>query len=115
LGAKVTVVEFLDQLLPGLDGDVRKEAGKIFKKQGMNMMLGHKVTGAKVDGKTVTLTIEKAAGGDEQTLEASHVLVAIGRRPNTEGLALDKARCSPTRPRMKALPWPRISRALPGS
>jgi dihydrolipoamide dehydrogenase len=91
LGAKVTVVEFLDQLLPGLDGDVRKEAGKIFKKQGMNMMLGHKVTGAKVDGKTVTLTIEKAAGGDEQTLEASHVLVAIGRRPNTEGLALDKA------------------------
>ncbi|MDP4604817.1 MAG: dihydrolipoyl dehydrogenase [Erythrobacter sp.] len=91
LGAKVTVVEFLDQLLPGLDGDVRKEAGKIFKKQGMNLMLGHKVTGAKVDGKTVTLTIEKAAGGDEQTLEASHVLVAIGRRPNTEGLALDKA------------------------
>jgi dihydrolipoamide dehydrogenase len=91
LGAKVTVVEFLDQLLPGLDGDVRKEAGKIFKKQGMNMMLGHKVTGAKVDGKTVTLTIEKAAGGDEQTLEASHVLVAIGRRPNTDGLALDKA------------------------
>ena len=91
LGAKVTVVEFLDQLLPGLDGDVRKEAGKIFKKQGMNMMLGHKVTGAKVDGKTVTLTIEKAAGGDEQTLEASHVLVAIGRRPNIEGLALDKA------------------------
>jgi dihydrolipoamide dehydrogenase len=91
LGAKVTVVEFLDQLLPGMDGDVRKEAQKVFKKQGMAMMLGHKVTGASVAGKSVTLTIEKSAGGDVQTLEASHVLVAIGRRPNTDGLALDKA------------------------
>lgn len=91
LGAKVTVVEFLDQLLPGMDGDVRKEAQKVFKKQGMAMMLGHKVTGASVAGKSVTLTIEKSAGGDAQTLEASHVLVAIGRRPNTDGLALDKA------------------------
>ncbi|PKP98788.1 MAG: dihydrolipoyl dehydrogenase [Alphaproteobacteria bacterium HGW-Alphaproteobacteria-15] len=91
LGAKVTVVEFLDQLLPGMDGDVRKEAQKIFKKQGMDMMLGHKVTGAKVAGKKVTLTIEKSAGGDEQTITASHVLVSIGRRPNTDGLALDKA------------------------
>ncbi|MEO0515179.1 MAG: FAD-dependent oxidoreductase, partial [Planctomycetota bacterium] len=64
---------------------------KIFKKQGMEMMLGHKVTGASVKGKKVTLTVEKSAGGDEQKLEASHVLVAIGRRPNTDGLALDKA------------------------
>ena len=91
LGAKVTVVEYLDQLLPGMDGEVRKEAGKLFKKQGMEMMLGHKVTGATVKGKKVTLTVEKSAGGDEQTIEASHVLVAIGRRPNTDGLALDKA------------------------
>ncbi|KEO87530.1 dihydrolipoamide dehydrogenase [Erythrobacter sp. JL475] len=91
LGAKVTVVEFLDQLLPGMDGEVRKEAHKIFKKQGMEMMLGHKVTGAKADKKGVKLTVEKSAGGDEQVIEASHVLVAIGRRPNTEGLALDKA------------------------
>jgi len=91
LGAKVTVIEYLDQLLPGMDGEVRKEAGKIFKKQGMNLMLGHKVTGARVDGKTVTLSVEKSAGGDEQAIVASHVLVAIGRRPNTEGLALDKA------------------------
>ncbi len=91
LGAKVTVVEFLDQLLPGMDGEVRKEAQKIFKKQGMEMMLGHKVTGAAVDGKTVTLTVEPAAGGEAKTVTASHVLVAIGRRPNTEGLALDKA------------------------
>ena len=91
LGAKVTVIEFLDQLLPGMDGEVRKEAGKIFKKQGLNLMLGHKVTGAKVDGKSVTLTVEKSAGGDEETIAASHVLVSIGRRPNTDGLALDKA------------------------
>jgi dihydrolipoamide dehydrogenase len=91
LGAKVTVVEFLDQLLPGMDGEVRKEAGKIFKKQGMELMLGHKVTGAKADKKGVTLTVEKSAGGDAQTITASHVLVAIGRRPNTEGLALEKA------------------------
>jgi len=91
LGAKVTVVEFLDQLLPGMDGDVRKEAQKIFKKQGIDMMLSHKVTGAKVAGKKVTLTIEKSAGGDEQSITASHVLVSIGRRPNTDGLALDKA------------------------
>jgi dihydrolipoamide dehydrogenase len=91
LGAKVTVIEFLDQLLPGMDGEVRKEAQKIFKKQGMDMMLGQKVTGAKVDGKTVTLTVEPAAGGEAQTVTASHVLVAIGRRANTDGLALDKA------------------------
>jgi len=91
LGAKVTVIEFLDQLLPGMDGEVRKEAQKIFKKQGMAMMLGHKVTGAQVDGKTVTLTVEPAAGGEAKTVTASHVLVAIGRRANTDGLALDKA------------------------
>ncbi|MFU7529607.1 dihydrolipoyl dehydrogenase [Qipengyuania sp. ASV99] len=91
LGAKVTVVEFLDQLLPGMDGEVRKEAQKIFKKQGMAMMLGHKVTGAKADKQGVKLTVEKSAGGDEQVIEASHVLVSIGRRPNTDGLALDKA------------------------
>ncbi|MCZ8369165.1 MAG: dihydrolipoyl dehydrogenase [Porphyrobacter sp.] len=91
LGAKVTVIEYLDQLLPGMDGEVRKEAAKIFKKQGMDMMLGQKVTGASVDGKTVTLTVEPAAGGEAKSLTSSHVLVAIGRRANTDGLALDKA------------------------
>ncbi|WP_073975460.1 dihydrolipoyl dehydrogenase [Erythrobacter donghaensis] len=91
LGAKVTVIEYLDQLLPGMDGEVRKEAQKIFKKQGMAMMLGQKVTGASVEGSTVTLTVEPAAGGEAQTVTASHVLVAIGRRANTDGLALEKA------------------------
>jgi len=89
LGAKVTVVEFLDQLLPGMDGEVRKEAAKLFKKQGMELRLSTKVTGASLDGDKVTLTLEPAAGGEAETLEASHVLVAIGRRPNTEGLGLE--------------------------
>ena len=91
LGAEVTVVEYLDQLLPGMDMDVRKEAAKIFKKQGMTLKLATQVTGVKVDGDRATVTVEPAKGGDAETLEADVVLVAIGRRPNTEGLALDKA------------------------
>ena len=89
LGAKVTVVEFLDQLLPGMDGDLRKEAAKIFKKQGMELKLGTKVTGAVVKGKKATLTLEPAKGGESETLEADCVLVAIGRRPNVAGLGLE--------------------------
>lgn len=89
LGAKVTVVEFLDQLLPGMDGEVRKEAAKIFRKQGLELKLSTKVTGATVAGQKVTLTLEPAAGGPAETLEADCVLVAIGRRPNTDGLGLD--------------------------
>ncbi|MFN5780423.1 MAG: dihydrolipoyl dehydrogenase [Novosphingobium sp.] len=90
LGARVTVVEFLDQLLPGMDGDVRKEAAKIFKKQGLELKLGTKVTSATVKGKKATLTVEPAKGGASETIEADCVLVAIGRRPHTEGLGLEK-------------------------
>ena len=90
LGAKVTVVEYLDQILPGMDGEVRKEANKIFKKQGFDYKLGTKVTGAKAHDKGVTLTVEPATGGDAETIEADVVLVSIGRRPNTNGLGLDK-------------------------
>jgi len=90
LGAEVTVVEFLDQLLPGMDGDVRKEAAKIFKKQGMTLKLGTKVTGVTVEGKTAKVSVEPAKGGDPEVIEADVVLVSIGRRPNTEGLGLDK-------------------------
>jgi dihydrolipoamide dehydrogenase len=89
LGAKVTVVEFLDQLLPGMDGEVRKEAGKLFAKQGMELKLSSKVTGVTVKGKKATLTIEPSAGGNAETLEADCVLVSIGRRPNTDGLGLE--------------------------
>ena len=91
LGAEVIVVEYLDQLLPGMDMDVRKEAAKIFKKQGMTLRLSTKVTGVTVVGSMATLTLEPSAGGAGETLEADCVLVSIGRRPNTEGLALDKA------------------------
>ena len=91
LGAQVTVVEYLDQILPGMDGEVRKEAAKIFKKQGFNIRTGTKVTGATVKGNTATLTVEPAAGGASETIEADCVLVAIGRRANTDGLALEKA------------------------
>ena len=91
LGAEVKVVEFLDQILPGFDGDVRKEANKIFKKQGFEFRLSTKVTKAERKGDTVTLTVEPAKGGASETLEADVVLVSIGRRPNTEGLGLDKA------------------------
>ena len=90
LGAEVTVVEFLDQLLPGMDMDVRKEAAKIFKKQGMTLMLGTKATGCTVKGKAATLTLEPAKGGEATTIEADCVLVSIGRRPNVDGLGLDK-------------------------
>jgi dihydrolipoamide dehydrogenase len=91
LGAQVTVVEYLDQILPGMDGEVRKEAAKIFKKQGFNIRTGTKVTGVAVKGATAKLTVEPAAGGASETIDADCVLVAIGRRANTDGLALDKA------------------------
>ena len=91
LGAKVTVVEYLDEILPGMDGEVRKESAKIFKKQGFTIRTGTKVTGVTTANGKATLTVEPAKGGVSETIEADAVLVSIGRRPNTDGLALDKA------------------------
>ncbi|WP_438730327.1 dihydrolipoyl dehydrogenase [Parasphingorhabdus sp. DH2-15] len=91
LGAKVTVVEYLDQILPGMDGEIRKESAKIFKKQGFDIKTGTKVTGVTVKGKKATVSIEPAKGGEGETLDADAVLVCIGRKPNTDGLGLDKA------------------------
>ncbi|WP_342658371.1 dihydrolipoyl dehydrogenase [Sphingomonas sp. NY01] len=91
LGAKVTVVEYLDQILPGFDGEVRKESAKLFKKQGFELKTGTKVTGVTVEGETATVTLEPANGGAAETLTADAVLVAIGRKPNTDGLNLDAA------------------------
>ncbi len=91
LGAKVTVVEYLDQILPGMDGDVRKEMARLLKKQGMEFRTGTKVTGVKVAKGKASITVEPAAGGTAETIEADAVLVSIGRRPNTEGLDLEKA------------------------
>jgi dihydrolipoamide dehydrogenase len=91
LGAKVTVVEYLDQILPGFDGEVRKEANKIFKKQGFEFKLSTKVTGVTVQGDRASVAVEPAAGGEGETIQADAVLVAIGRRPNTDGLNLEAA------------------------
>jgi dihydrolipoamide dehydrogenase len=91
LGARVTVVEYLDQILPGMDAEVRKESAKIFKKQGFELRTSTKVTGAERSGEGVRLTVEPAKGGAAETVEADVVLVSIGRRPNTEGLGLDVA------------------------
>jgi len=91
LGATVTVVEYLDQILPGFDGEVRKEANKIFRKQGFQFKLGTKVTGVQVNGDSATVSVEAAQGGSAETLEADAVLVAIGRKPNIDGLNLEAA------------------------
>jgi len=91
LGAKVTCVEYLDQILPGFDGDIRKDANKIFKKQGMEFRLSTKVTGIQNDGNKATLSLEPAAGGEATTLEADAVLVSVGRRANTDGLNIEAA------------------------
>jgi dihydrolipoamide dehydrogenase len=90
LGSKVTVVEFMDQILPGMDGEVRKEANKLFKKQGLEFKLSSKVTGAKTSKSGVELTLEPAAGGKAEKIKADVVLMAIGRKPYVEGLGLDK-------------------------
>lgn len=91
LGAEVTVIEFMDQLLPGMDMDVRKTFGRILKKQGMTLKLATKVTGVKTTKTGATVSFEPVKGGDEQQLKADVVLVSIGRRPYTEGLGLEVA------------------------
>jgi dihydrolipoamide dehydrogenase len=89
LGAEVHVIEYLDRILPGMDGEVAKQFQRLLGKQGMTFQLSSKVTGAKPSKKGVALTVEPAAGGEAQTVEADVVLVAIGRRPYTEGLGLE--------------------------
>ena len=91
LGAEVTVVEFLDRVTPGMDGEVSKQMQRILARQGLKFRLGMKVSGAKATKSGVTLSIEPAAGGAAETLEAEVVLVSIGRRPYTQGLGLEAA------------------------
>ncbi|MEP5517529.1 MAG: NAD(P)/FAD-dependent oxidoreductase, partial [Bauldia litoralis] len=91
LGSEVTVVEYLDRVLPGLDGEVAKQSQRIFTKQGIAFKLARKVTSVDDSGDTLKVTIEPAAGGDSETLESDIVLVSIGRRPFTEGLGLEEA------------------------
>jgi len=89
LGAAVTVVEFLDRILPGMDGEVGKQTQRLLEKQGIKFHLSHKVAAIEKLANGVKATIEPAAGGPPQTLDAEVVLVAIGRRPYTQGLGLE--------------------------
>jgi dihydrolipoamide dehydrogenase len=91
LGTKVTVVEFLDRILPGMDGEVSKQMQRILGKQGMAFKLGTKVTGAKPTKQGVDVTLEPAKGGAAETMSVDIVLLSIGRRPYVEGLGLKEA------------------------
>lgn len=95
LGAKVTVIEFLDRITPGMDAEMAKTFQRSLTKQGMEFKLGSKVTGAKTSKAGVTLTYEPVAGGAAETLAADYVLLAIGRRPYTEGLGLETVGVTP--------------------
>lgn len=89
LGAEVTVIEYLDRVLPGMDGETAKQFQRILAKQGMVFKLSTKVTGVETGKKGATVTVEPAQGGDAEKIEADVVLVAIGRVPYTEGLGLE--------------------------
>jgi dihydrolipoamide dehydrogenase len=89
LGAQVTVVEFLDHILPGIDGEVARTFHRLQQKQGIEFKLSSKVAGVDTSGKTLKVKVEPAAGGATETLEADILLVAIGRVPYTDGLGLE--------------------------
>jgi len=91
LGAKVTVIEYLDTILGGMDSDVSKQFQRMLAKQGMTFNLGAKVTGVEKSGTRAKVTFEPVKGGDVQTLEADVVLVSTGRKPYTAGLGLEEA------------------------
>ncbi|HEX3939120.1 MAG TPA: dihydrolipoyl dehydrogenase [Xanthobacteraceae bacterium] len=89
LGADVTIVEFLDHILPGIDREIANQFHRMLQKQGLAFKLSSKVTAVDTSGKTLKVKVEPAAGGTAETLEADVVLVAIGRVPYTEGLGLE--------------------------
>jgi dihydrolipoamide dehydrogenase len=89
LGAEVTVIEFLDRLVPGMDAEIAKQFERVLTKQGFKFRLKSKVTAAEKTNEGVTLTVEPAEGGTPEQVKADVVLLSIGRRPYTEGLGLD--------------------------
>jgi dihydrolipoamide dehydrogenase len=91
LGSQVTVVEMLDRVAPGLDGEVAKQLQRVLTKQGLAFKLSTKVVSVDLKGKSAKLTLEPAGGGKPETLECDVVLVAVGRLPNTKGLGLAEA------------------------
>jgi len=90
LGAQVTVVEFLDRLVPGIDAEVAKTFERVLSKQGIKFKLGHKVTKVEASDAGATVTVEKVKGGKTETIEADIVLVAIGRRAVSDGVGLQE-------------------------
>jgi dihydrolipoamide dehydrogenase len=91
LGSQVTVVEFLDRILPGMDSEVARQSQRILERQGIKFRLSSKITGVDASGAVLKASVEPAKGGAAETIEADAVLVAIGRVPYTDGLGLDEA------------------------
>ncbi len=91
LGAEIIIVEYLDRIAPGIDGEIAKQFQKILEKQGFKFMLNQKVLSAKRDGKGVKVTLESVADQTKQEIDADVVLVSIGRRPYTDNLNLENA------------------------
>jgi dihydrolipoamide dehydrogenase len=90
LGAKVSVVEYMDRIIPGMDASLSKELTKVFKKQGMKFYVSHKVQSVERNGDAVTVQAENAKG-ETITLEGDYALVSVGRRPYTHGLGAENA------------------------
>lgn len=91
LGSKVTVVEFLDRIVPGMDGEIAADFEKVLTKQGMEIRTATKVTGVEAMKSKAKVTIEPVAGGDAEVVDCDYVLVAVGRKPFTDGLGLENA------------------------
>lgn len=95
LGSEVTVIEYLDRILPGMDAEIAKQAQRIFKKQGFAFELSRKVTGIEKTADGLTIATEAAEGGKEKSFEADAAIVCIGRRPYTKGLGLESVGIEP--------------------
>jgi dihydrolipoamide dehydrogenase len=91
LGSQVTVIEFLDRILPGMDSEVAKQAQRLFARQGMEFKLAAKVTGVQTSASGAMVSVEPVAGGEKETIAADIVLVSTGRRPYSDGLGLEEA------------------------
>lgn len=91
LGSKVTVVEYMDRITPGMDKEITKNFSRILTKQGLELKTSTKVTGVKTTSRSATVTVEPAAGGDAEEIKCDVVLMSVGRKPHTQTLALDKA------------------------
>lgn len=89
LGTEITVVEFMDRITPGLDGEISAEFQKVLTKQGFKFMLSSKVVGARKEGDRMVVDVEDVKSGKKSEINACKVLLAVGRRPYTEGLGLE--------------------------